>query len=91
MIGQTTMTTSNGYGYSLRIARSIQAADPSLPGVRLGLYCLAHDIPVAQVATQFSVSRMTVYNWFTGRYHPTEQHLPAIQQMLAKKAKGKTK
>ena len=53
-------------GYSFRLVRANQAADTKKIGVQLGRYCIAKDIPVAEIAEKFDVSRMTIYSWFTG-------------------------
>lgn len=73
---------SDARGYSYALVKAIQAADPKLLGVRLGLMCVAQEIPVMQIAEKFSVTRQTVYWWFTGKYKPTQQFAEGITQML---------
>ena len=36
-------------------------------GIRLGQLCIKNDIPVRDVSDLLKVSRVTVYNWFTGK------------------------
>ena len=80
---------SDARGYSYALVRVIQAADPKLLGVRLGTLCVAKDIPVAQVAARFNVSRQTVYWWFTGKYKPQSGVAEEIEQMLAEHEKDR--
>jgi hypothetical protein len=58
-------------GYSLRLVEQNAKADVRKLGVRLGRACIVHDIPVAVVAEQFSVTRQTIYNWFRGGSTPS--------------------
>jgi len=69
-------------GYSFRLVEAIRAADPKHIGVRLGKYSIANDIPVTEIAEYFSVSRMTVYQWFTGASAPHKDKAEKIKQLL---------
>lgn len=69
-------------GYSYATVLSIQAADPTLPGVQLGLLCVAQMSPVHSVAKQCGVSRQTVYSWFTGRFRPSKEKELLILAMI---------
>jgi len=71
-------------GYSFRLVKANQAADPTNIGVRLGRYCIANDIPVATVATKLGVTRMTIYNWFTGVGVPNKDKTRKIEKLLTK-------
>ena len=71
-----------GYSFPLHLAN--QNADPRLIGVRLGKYCIKHSIPVVKVAEQFGVSRMTIYQWFTGATRPRSAKVEKIEKYLAK-------
>ena len=71
-------------GYSLRIVRANEQADPSNIGVLLGRMCIKKEIPVSEVAEFFSVSRMTVYNWFCGYGKPKKQTQQKIQEVINK-------
>jgi predicted DNA-binding protein YlxM (UPF0122 family) len=61
-----------------------QAADSRKIGVALGRYCIAKDIPVADIADSFDVSRMAVYSWFTGISEPHRTKAEQIAAMLKK-------
>jgi predicted DNA-binding protein YlxM (UPF0122 family) len=69
-------------GYSFRLVRANQAADTKKIGVQLGRYCIAKDIPVAEIADKFDVSRMTIYSWFTGVAEPHRSKAEEIAVML---------
>lgn len=71
-------------GYSSRIVRANELADPKNIGVLLGRLCIKKEFPVADVAEHFGVSRMTVYNWFSGRMRPRQQWAEKIQSFLDK-------
>jgi len=71
-------------GYSYRLVKAVQAANPELIGVRLGQHCIAKDIPVWEVAELFSVSRMSVYSWFTGASKPHPRKAELIRKFLLK-------
>ena len=70
-------------GYSYKLVQAIQAADPELLGVKLGLACIESNIPVTDVAKAFKVSRMTVYSWFTGVSKPHARKAELIQKFLS--------
>ena len=71
-------------GYSLRIIRANQQADPRNMGVMLGRLCIKKEIPASDVASYFKVSRMTVYNWFSGASKPQKRLHETIQQIIDK-------
>ena len=71
-------------GYSYRLVKAVQAADPNLVGVKLGLHCIANDIPVWEIADKLGVSRMAVYSWFTGVSKPHPLKAEIIQKYLSK-------
>lgn len=73
-------------GYASKIVRANLAANENSPGVALGRFCIAKDIPVSDVASYFSVSRMTIYKWFVGEWAPRKANADRIWEML-KKAK----
>lgn len=70
------------HGYSQRIVDFARSADPSKWGVRLGLFCIDNNVSVTKVADEFNVSRMTVYNWFTGKTDPLPAQKRRIQEYL---------
>lgn len=71
-------------GYSYRLVKANKAADSKHIGVKLGRYCITNDIPVIQIAEMFSVSRMTVYNWFSGLVMPHRAKVAQIEKYLSK-------
>ena len=78
----TTMPKAEPRGYTTVVARKIQQADQAQPAVQLGVLCVAHDIPMADVAEKLGVTRMTVYNWFTNKFSPSKQYLPEIVAII---------
>jgi len=71
-------------GYSFRLVKANQDADFSKIGVKLGRYCILNDISVYDIAAKLGVSRMTVYQWFTGVSDPHPSKAMEIAQMLKK-------
>jgi hypothetical protein len=71
-------------GYSFRLVKANQAADPKHIGVRLGRYCITNDIPVTTIAIKLGVTRMTIYNWFTGVGVPNKDKVRKIEKLLNK-------
>ena len=69
-------------GYSVKLVQLNKQADRKKLGVVLGKACIGASISVSQVAKIIGVSRMTVYNWFTGLHDPQEIYEPAIQGLL---------
>lgn len=73
-------------GYSTLTAREIREANQNLLGVKLGMICLARDIPVTDVAEFFGTSRVTVYSWFRGKTVVSGKHADKMQKLIAKLA-----
>ena len=71
-------------GYSARLTRVNNEADGNHPGVMLGRLCIAQEIPVADVAQFFNVSRMTIYKWFKGEGQVRPKHAEQIEEIIAK-------
>lgn len=69
-------------GYSQRIVDASRSADPLKWGVRLGIFCIENSVPVTKVSDEFRVSRMTIYNWFTGKTDPLPAQKARIQEYL---------
>jgi len=70
------------HGYSVKLVQLNKLADKKKLGVILGKECIRTSISVSQVAKIIGVSRMTVYNWFTGLHDPQEVYRPAIEGLL---------
>ena len=73
-------------GYSTLTVQEIENANQNLLGVKLGKICIKKDIPVADVAEFFSVSRVTVYAWFRGKTVVSGKHADKMQKLLDKLA-----
>lgn len=71
-------------GYSSRIVRANKEADSTSPGVKLGRLCIANEIPVADVAEFFGVSRMTIYKWFKGLEIPRKKQVEKIEDAISR-------
>jgi len=69
-------------GYSKRIIDANETASSDSLGVLLGRYCISRDIPVSDITSYFGVSRMAIYNWFTGKSEPRKYHRDKIEGML---------
>jgi transcriptional regulator with XRE-family HTH domain len=74
------------HGYTLSLVLANKRAPRQKLGVRLGKACIAANIPVAQVASDFGVSRPAVYAWFTGRSEPKWQLEEAIEKYIKRLA-----
>ena len=59
-------------------------ADPSKLGVQFGILCKKLDIPVADVAEHFGITKPTVYNWFKGITNVPPAHYEAVAQAVKK-------
>lgn len=71
-------------GYTEQLRIKISEADTSKRGVRLGVICVSAGYAVAEVAEYLGVSRMVVYNWFTGASEPTKRMRPGVEALAAK-------
>ena len=70
-------------GYDQFVVRDVMAATPVTPAIELGQFCVAHNIPVEQVADRLGVTRTTVYSWFTGKSKPRPAKVEALIELLA--------
>jgi hypothetical protein len=71
------------YGYSQRLAELNRSAGLESVGVALGRECIRVGISVRTVAQDLKVSRMTVYNWFTGASKPGKRMDWIVKDYLA--------
>jgi hypothetical protein len=71
-------------GYSNNFVNDVIASDNTKLGVKLGLACIKKEIPVADVAEFFKVSRVTAYSWFTGKTNVPEKHHGKMQKLVDK-------
>lgn len=75
-------------GYSKATIARINAADQTLLGVQLGQLCVLHGYSIIEVTGVFNISRMTAYNWFTGKTN-VSRHLSEKVQFLVDRLKSK--
>lgn len=77
-------------GYSYEFIKRVRALakHPHAPeGVRLGAKAIVREIPISYIAQTVGVSRMAVYDWFTGKYEPTEDKLKKLKACVLRKPK----
>lgn len=77
------------HGYSMSLVYANKKASIKNPGVALGRFCIDNNISAAKVSEDLGVSRMTVYNWFSGTFWPSEPHLDAIEKFTGRHKKRK--
>lgn len=75
------------HGYSQSLALVNKEADTKSLGVALGRICITRNISVQSIASEFGVSRMTVYNWFKGHTEPSSALAHQIQRFIDKQSK----
>jgi hypothetical protein len=71
------------YGYTTRLVRLNKEADKTNLGVKLGRMCIRKEVPVVRVSLELGVSRMAVYNWFSGSSEPSDRMTDAITTLIA--------
>lgn len=72
-------------GYSYEFVKKVRALarSSSAPcGVGLGLRAIEAGISISEIARRLGVSRMAVYDWFTGKYVPAPQHQKKLNALL---------
>lgn len=69
-------------GYTVNFVNKVKEADSRKVGVQLGLVAIDKNIPISSIAEGIGVSRMAVYDWFTGRFNPNENNIKALQEFL---------
>lgn len=77
------MSKSDHRGYSSRIVSANGLADTNSLGVVLGRYCIVKDISVSEIADAMSVSKMTIYKWFTGKTLPRKSQEERIKEIIS--------
>lgn len=73
--------------YSTHIVKRNAAANPTLLGVQLGQVCIAQGVPSSAVASDLSVSKVTIYKWFTGEANVSKHLRGSVSAYLAKLAR----
>ena len=72
-------------GYSYEFIKRIRALanKSSAPTcAQLGLLAIERGIAITTIAKKVGVSRMAVYDWFTGKYEPTPGNLRKLEKLL---------
>jgi hypothetical protein len=69
-------------GYTVALVKANRKAPKHLIGVALGSECIRADVPVAEVAQHFGVSRQAVYAWFCGSSTPQLALHSAIERYI---------
>jgi len=75
-------------GYSYEFMKHVRAlaSKPDAPcGVKLGAKAIEREFSIISIANHVGVSRMTVYDWFTGKYIPTESNLKKLKAFITSK------
>jgi len=70
-------------GYSYAFVKAVEKADGRRPEIQFARACIKAGIPVTRVARDMGVSRMTVYNWFSGVYRPREAQLAKMHRLTS--------
>lgn len=69
-------------GYTESIKQKINNPEASGLGVELGRLCVMHGYSVKEIADTFKITRMTAYNWVTGRSKPTGHLVERIEKLV---------
>jgi len=72
-------------GYSYEFVRRIRglARYANAPvGVKLGVTAIDRGVPIMLIARELQVSRMAVYDWFTGKYTPNPERVKQLRALL---------
>lgn len=69
-------------GYTESIKQKINNPEASGLGIELGRLCVLHGYSVKEIADTFKVTRMTAYNWVTGRSKPTVHLVEKIEKLV---------
>ena len=70
-------------GYSQVIIEANQKAKETV-GTLLGKLCISLKYPASQVAKDLSVSRKTVYDWFSGKTRPSKRTELKVSALINK-------
>lgn len=71
-------------GYSSKFIETVNASDNAQLGIRLGQLCIKNDIPVRDVSELLKVSRVTVYNWFSGKTKVKGDFKDKVEKIIQK-------
>lgn len=70
------------YGYSQSLVAANRQASARSLGVALGRVCIRAGVSVYEVAKYVGVSRMTIYNWFSGSTQPHTKYTDTITEYM---------
>lgn len=72
-----------GYSYAFVMkVRGMAKSPTASTGVKLGAKAIDRNIPISFIAKKLRVSRMAVYDWFTGRYNLSEKRARQLDTLL---------
>jgi predicted DNA-binding protein YlxM (UPF0122 family) len=77
------MMNKDNRGYSSRVISANSLATTDNLGVLLGRYCIAKDISASEIAEAMSVTKMTIYKWFTGKTLPRKSQEERIKELIS--------
>jgi transcriptional regulator with XRE-family HTH domain len=72
-------------GYSYEFVKRVRAKAKSphaLVGMKLGLRAIERGMSISYIANKVGVSRMAVYDWFTGKYEPNAGNLAKLTAIV---------
>lgn len=72
-----------GYSYEfIKKLRALAKRSNAPKCARLGLLAVERGVAITTIASRVGVSRMAVYDWFTGKYEPTEGNLRKLEKCI---------
>jgi len=75
---------NKGRGSRKEVHDEIVSSNSTSLGVSLGKLCVTKNIPVADVAEFFGISRQAVYLWFRGQISPSKRHTEKLEKLIYK-------
>lgn len=75
-----------GYSYEfVKKVRALAKQPNASEVVGLGVIAIERGMSIIRIAEKVGVSRMTVYDWFTGKYEPTQKNLKKLKAYVTGK------
>lgn len=74
-------------GYTADLVSAVRSRVDNTPAARFAALCIEKNVSVQKVADLFSVSRQTVYAWFTGASRPRPRHEEMMRRLLVEQVK----
>ena len=72
------------YRYTKEMVDQVLNGDQEMLGVKLGVVCIAKNIPTYDVADYLDVPRTAVYAWFKGEVKVPKRLIPQVQAIVDK-------